>query len=482
MHSDRPLLTSFTGKLFLALLAVLPLACASASSYYEKGEKAYLEGDFEAASRHYRSVKRMVPAFEGIDEKIRITEIRLFMRRGDAAVARLDWVAAQEAYEEVRYRDPHNPELPGRLRDMTLARAEHHFLKGSRLFEGGDPFTAIPELERALAFRPDHPQAQVILDQARVARREREAHAERLYQEGRTALTLGLREQALALFAEAVELNPRHAPARQELSDVNVQIARELMAQGDVHMENEKWQEAIRLFREALEYDPNHLGLDARILSAENEAYAEILLVEAHRSFEEGDWPTAFAAFEEAWHLTEKRESFRTRYDTARREYAEDLYSESRSLEIEGRIDGALACLDTIENLYVEYRNTRQFRARLLQRKQDAARFFASGKRAQSVGDLVAARDFFTACKNAIVNYKDVYARLDTIRVSLDQAERLYVRALAAERVEDHARARILFEECLSLAKPYRDALERLAELPSSATGGGDAGGGGGPL
>ena len=478
MHSDRPLLTSFTGKLFLALLAVLPLACISASSHYERGEQAYLQGDFEAASRHYRSVKRMAPEFEGIDERIRITEIRLFMKRGDAAVARLDWVAAQEAYEEVRYRDPHNPELSGRLRDLTLARAEHHFLKGSRLFEGGDPFNAIPELERALAFRPDHPRTQELLDQARVVRREREAHAERLYQEGRTALTLGQREEALGLFTQAVELDPRHVQARQELSDVNVQIARELVAQGDVHMENEKWREAIRLFREAAEYDPNHLGLDMRILSAENEAYAEILLAEAHRSFEAGEWATAFAAFDEAWHLTESRETFRMRYETARREYAEDLYTESRSLEIEGRIDEALACLDTIENLYVEYRNTRQFRARLVQRRHDAARFFASGKRAQSVGDLVAARDFFTACKNAIANYKDVYARLDMIGVALEQAERLYVRALAAERFDDHARARILYEECLSLAKPYRDAFERLAELSSSAASGSAAGSG----
>jgi len=476
MHSIRPTLPQVLARLALILLAFLPVACASAASYYEKGEAAYLEGDFEAASKYYRSAKRKDPELVGIDERIRITEIRLFMKRGDQAVARLDWVGAENAYEEVKYRDSHNPDLPGRLRDMTLARAEHHYLKGSRLLDSGDPFGAIPELERALAFQPEHPHAKTILNKARVEKREREAHAERRYQEGRTALALGEREQALELFAKALQMNPKHTKAREELSLVNSQIANELVALGDGFMKNGHWDLAIQKFQEAAEYDSNHYGLDERMQRAQNEVHADILLVDAQRAFEVGDWPSAFAIFDEAWQLTDAREEFRTRYETSRREYAEDLYSRSQAFELEGRVDDALQCLETIEGLFVEFRDTRQFRVRLVQRKQDVARFYASGTRAQAVCDLVSARDFFTACSIAIENYKDVYARLQVISTSLEQAEQLYARALAAERVRDYPRARILFEECLRVAKPYRDAVQRLAGLPSGSSGDGGNG------
>ena len=469
--------TPLKNLLGLLLLVLLAGSCASAASHYERAESLYLTGEFEAAAHHYRAAQRKDPELPGIEEKIRITEIRLFMRRGDEAVLRLDWTTAENAYEEVRYRDPHNPDLPGRLRDMTLARAEHHFLKGSRLFESGDPFAAVPELEQALAFHPEHLQAKALLDQARIQRREREAHADRRFQEGRTALALGRREEALALFEEALDMDPSHNQARQELAAVHKAIAAELVADGDENFRSRSWEAAIQCYERAAGHDPDHYGLADRIQRAQNEAYAEVVLARGHAAFEQGDWTTAFAAFDEAWQLTESRETFQTRYETSRREYAGDLYSRSQTFESTGRVDDALACLDTIDALYEDYRDVEAFRARLVQRKLDAARFYASGKRSQARSDLVSAHDFFTACANAIVTYKDVQARLEFVGESLEEAERLYHRGYTAEGLRDYDRARVFYEECLRIARPYRDTAQRLAALPVGA-GSGEGGDG----
>ena len=449
----------------LVFLLSLTLGCASAGSQFEKGDLAYLNGNYEAALTYYRSAQRKDPLLVGLDEKIRVTEIRMYLQRGDLAVERFEWTGARQAYEEVRYRDPQNSELPGRLQALEHARADHHYRRGLALLEEGNPFEAIGELEEALRFVSDHSRARATLERARAEKRERETLARNAYEDGRRAWRDGKSNDALELLARAVELDPNHAEARNELAEVRHEIAASYVREGDESMDLKSWQAAIAFFGQALEVDPTFLGLDEKMRLARNELRAEEILERGHAAFERGEWQASFLAYDEAWGLTADRESFRGRHETAREQYALELYTSAQTFELDGRIDDALASLDALEAFHPDYRDVDSVRQRLQWRGETARRSYAAGCRAHEAFDLVGAVEHYRACMQAVRGYRDVEGRLRSAHEDLEQAGQYYERALAAERAGDLERARIFLEECLSLAVPYRDALERLALL-----------------
>ena len=77
----------------------------------------------------------------------------VFQQRGDLAVQRADWVGAQSAYEEVRYRDPGNPEVEERLaRGLGPVTPDGEVEERFRLVVEGPPnWTSFREFWRMFA-------------------------------------------------------------------------------------------------------------------------------------------------------------------------------------------------------------------------------------------------------------------------------------------------------------------------------------------
>ncbi|MEM9382015.1 MAG: hypothetical protein AAGB93_18815 [Planctomycetota bacterium] len=461
-------------RLALPLLALAPLValgCTSAGSQYDRAEAAYLREDYESALRYYQSAQRKDPGFEGIDEKIRVTEIRLYMRRGDLAVEQADWDGAQRAYEEVRYRDPQNPDVQARLDGLTEARANHHFRVGQDMLAQGNPFDAIREFEETLSLLPDHDRAAASLERARADKVDREERSATAFADGSAAWSEGRHAEALTLLEQAVELNPHSVEARRKLDSARHQMAEVLVAEADQLVADGRFDEAVQTYQEAREYDPEFLGLDERILRAEQEARAVVLVREGDLAFEGGDWQAAFEAYDEAWYLTSDRSAFRERWETSREQYALLVYTSAQSAELDGDVLSALADLDVLSEVYGEYRDSRSMRRRMEERLDGARRAYEAGCRAQQRRDLASAVEHLRACDRALANYRDTSQRLRDLEHDIETAGELYHRASMAEIANETERARSLYGECLAISTPYRDAEKRLARLRTSEIG-----------
>ena len=457
---------------FLSLVALVFLSlcgCRSAATMYEMGNTFYLQGNYEASLHHYREARRKDPTMMGIDEKIRITEIRLYLQRGELAVQRRQWIAAERAYGEIRRLDPTYPELAEHLRRMSLARADEHYRRGQQLALQGNPYDAIGEFEQALIHQPDHARAREALDRARGDRQDRERRAETAFDEGQRAWNAGRRQEALDHFTRALELNPHHLGAKRQLRDTRTRMGESLVREGDGFMERREWKEALESFRNAREHDPQLPGLEDRIQRAEREVRAATLVAEGNRAFDRGDWEIAFRNFHEAWQLSSDRERFRVRYETAREQMASRLYSRARAAEQDRRFDEALELYGSLRTIYPGYRDVEHYHARLNASLTEVLHAYEVGCRAQEARDLLRARDQFSVCRRTMPRYRDLEHRHQTVLDAISRAEDIYNRAVEADSHGDHDRALRLYQECLSISTPFRDASERVGRLNFAA-------------
>ncbi len=135
----------------------------------------------------------------------------------------------------------HGPEVG--TSDVALT----HFSVGSELLERGRPREALPELERAVAERPDFPQATLRLaDALRETGNPARALAlcdgvlarapqlvDAFVSRGLALAALGRSDEAIASFERALVLDPRHPDAHNDLG--NALVARQRSAEAIAH-------------------------------------------------------------------------------------------------------------------------------------------------------------------------------------------------------------------------------------------------------
>ncbi len=439
--------------------------CVSAAARMERGDILATNGAYGAALREYRAAQAKDPTLPGIDEKIRITAVRLNLSLADEAIERGQWDVAERCYREVRRLDPYNPEIERGLERLRRGRAESHYQRGQALLARGNPFDAIAEFERALTLDPDHSRARDALARTRGAAQSRRDGADAEFAAGERARDAKRYEAALRHFERALELDPHHSGARAAIAGARNEFAEELVREGDALAERGNWAQCLEVYRKALELEPALPGLGERVARADREARAASLVREANLAFERGEWRSAYDHYGQALELTADASPFMERYEQSRERLAAEIYSEAQSLESDGRFADALEVYRSIKRLIPEYRDVRSKCEHLEFRLRSAGRAYVSGCRAQDERDMQRAHDEFIACVEAIPSYRDAESRLREVRDALAQARGLYEGGLRAEARGDIERARILFEECLAVSFPFLDAEARLARL-----------------
>lgn len=130
----------------------------------------------------------------------------------------------------------------------------------------GDPVQKIDALKTILQLNPDNQTAQLFLaslnQQQRQANREFLALAEEHFQRGQKALKAKDKPEALGCFAQAVELNPDHGLAWQQLGEHAIQVSDQIAAFKNVVRLRPKDAKARQRLRQLvrLQKDPLALG------------------------------------------------------------------------------------------------------------------------------------------------------------------------------------------------------------------------------
>ena len=449
------------------LACVLLAGCSSPTARMERGDELARQGQYSHALREYQVARRKDPGLFEIDAKIDAMQVAIYLDQGDQAVESRRWRDAERAYGEARRLEPDHPEIEARFGRLALERGNWHFDRGQRALTEGDPTAAIHEFEQALVHRPDHPRAAEALARAERELASRRAKAETIYRQGLSERAEGKLEEALRRFEEALRLDRQHAGAAIELESTAVALVAFWIELGDEAARTQDWPVAVGHFERAHGRNPNAPGLHRRLERARLEVEAAEWIVRADEARDRRDWGHAFECYVKARALTCEPERFQERLEHARENLAQDIFAAAQAAEREGRATDALAGYRRIVEFHPGYRDVRQLCASLASRLEEAEFSYAEGCDACEAGDLLAARDRFAACNEAIPGYLDVMVRLETIRRSVELAEGLYDRACRAQRDGDPRRARVLFEECLALTRPFRDVEERLGAVRS---------------
>ncbi|MES3631066.1 MAG: TonB family protein, partial [Longimonas sp.] len=178
---------------------------------------------------------------------------------------------------------------PDELYDFYITQAEEQF-------SAGNLGAAQRNYENALEYRAGDPFAQDRLStvQSQLAERESESEFQRHLDRAERLMQTGRYADAQEALEQAVQINPDHAEL-QDMMSQNEQLLAEqqqqleqfdqIRAQADDALQEGNYEEAVQLYRQAYEINPDDDEMVARLQQAQRE-YEELQMAEARRQRE----------------------------------------------------------------------------------------------------------------------------------------------------------------------------------------------------
>lgn len=222
----------------------------------EEGDTFYRQGEFEQAESRYQQADERLAALQSARDE----QYQAAMERGESAMNDGDASAAMAAFDLASRIQPSSQAAADALdRASVLDEVMSLLAQGQTLAEQGDLEAARDRYNEALALDAVHPEAQRLkteIEQTIVDRNFSDAMSA-----GFTALQSGDIEAAIAAFQDALVVKPgsdqAEAAIQQARDQVELgQIAR-IREQAEAHEANERWQQAVESYQQALDLDAN---------------------------------------------------------------------------------------------------------------------------------------------------------------------------------------------------------------------------------
>lgn len=233
-----------------------PDAFSEAIAQAEEGDTFYRQGDFEQAESLYRQADDRLAELQAA----RDDEYQSAMDAGQAAMAEGDAETAMAAFGLASRIQPSSQDAADGLdRASVLEEVMALLEEGQSLAEAGELENARVRYNEALNLDSAHPQAQALKIEIERAIVDRNFSA--AMSAGFSALQAGDIDTAIASFQNALAIKPgsdqAEAAIQQARDQVELsQIAR-IREQAEAHEANERWQQAIDAYQEALDLDDN---------------------------------------------------------------------------------------------------------------------------------------------------------------------------------------------------------------------------------
>ncbi|MFA6148783.1 MAG: secretin and TonB N-terminal domain-containing protein [bacterium] len=155
--------------------------------------------------------------------------------KGGEAAQKGDWDQAVLSYEQAYKEDPGNKDYKIELRRARFEAAKDHLKRGNRYLDEKEFDRAIEEFRRALSFEPTFATAQNAYTTATILK-----EAQRAHESGLSLLRAGKDEEAKEAFARAVELNPAHLEAAEQLKAMARRSRKPVIGQFEIQLKSTK--------------------------------------------------------------------------------------------------------------------------------------------------------------------------------------------------------------------------------------------------
>jgi tetratricopeptide (TPR) repeat protein len=231
---------------------------AQAMALASEGDEYYRKREFEAALVSYEAGLELMEQLLGQKEQALTNAITA----GNAAIEQGDSSAATKAFELALAIDPDSQKAQqGLQRAKVLDNVRQLLAKAEQLEESGSTIEALAVLQQVAGLDPAQgsvghsiSRLRAVLDQHEFKRR---------MTAGYQALGREDYKEAIAAFQAAIKLDPQGTEAqealRQAQNERNIQAINSHLAKAEQFRGQEKWQQAVGEYNQALEIDANLL-------------------------------------------------------------------------------------------------------------------------------------------------------------------------------------------------------------------------------
>lgn len=221
------------------------------------------------------SIQKSFQELEESDKREKLlVQVNDLFARGEKFFEEGNLIDAQLNFETVIGLQPNHAGARGYLRQIEghfQLFIENFYKEGLAAFAEEDYERAKSQFEKVLVINPNHPEARAqlaacieILENRRKleAAETKQENISRKYKEALNAYKAERYQESIALFKEALELDPANEEIRRYLTSANDILYRQYLLKAQEYSGRGEWEEAIHHLRLALEYNPQ--SMDAK--------------------------------------------------------------------------------------------------------------------------------------------------------------------------------------------------------------------------
>jgi tetratricopeptide (TPR) repeat protein len=406
----------------LALLVPLPLGgCTTSRHAMADAESAVARSDWYQAWAAIQVARETSPDDPEIEQaywKIRTgwllwrAQQLVFHDQDDLALAELEKVLAL---------DPENM-IAGAWKEKAIEKLTTRSVEsGESLQRSGQLEEALQAFHSALSHQPGNPRAEEgLAELGRTWQKQRDL-ARSHYLDGVRALSEQLIDQAQYHLAMALSLDPTLDEAVEPLRAVQRQIADERFARAHTLFEAHAFDAASRELSDLKKTYPALPGLDELLARAEAESQTTKLVDLSQMDIARGNLDGARKQLDSALALTQMQKfDVEDMMILLHERELDQAYYAAKDVELQGRIDEALANYVALGETNPTFRDVKERIADLKLRIEEATKAYEAGSAAEASGDVEGAISQFTSVLLYWPRYKDAVARIAKLRASRD--------------------------------------------------------------
>lgn len=235
--------------------------------YLREGRASEDRGDYVSAIKMYSQVLKTDPDHDLAQEKLATlkerfhTRIQQLLAAGDSLRNAGRFDRARSAYKEVLGLDPNNQEataILGRMEAEIADEVQTRFTRAKHFMAKGQVDDAQREYEQILALDPGNGLARSRYESLKARRTTKD-----LFERGKILMEEGNNFEALTMFLEVVQRDPNNRDAKAYVDRVREALRNEAEDQFKAGLQQyikENYQAAVEIWNRVLVIQPNHQG------------------------------------------------------------------------------------------------------------------------------------------------------------------------------------------------------------------------------
>lgn len=401
----------------IALSGIALVACSSG------GSASLRSNEHLRRANYYQAYHVLAEDGKADESRLRVVRIAYLLQKGQEEVFNDRELDAIETLSEVLDLDPGNQTAQSWISKARHKLANKAVAQGDNQRGGGDLENALRSYHEALGHVNGHAAALEGVEKVAKTVKKMQARAEDHYVQGVSALGEQLYGMTWYHMVNAVAMDPSHSKAKKSRDEAGQRLIRDRYERATELQEAGYFGAALKEFLSVKEQAPGYDGLDDRIAHMRREVEAERLVRDAEMAAFKRHYVDASQLLEQAYETTISQQAEIVDLQILVRERdLDDRYKQARILELENRLEEALAAYREIDEMWDGgFKDVKAVISSIESTLEVAERAYELGVEAEDRGDLTQAIDAFEEALLVYPGFRDLEGRIAELRKARDR-------------------------------------------------------------